>query len=621
MEEVRAAYRKPVSQAFQFRPKTIRGKVFLTFILLTIPSIVMLGIISYYYAHESQKDKVETVSQQSAAQIQRNLDFKLEQTKNKLLSPYYNSDFIDNINHYEELDSVGKLQFHQAMRDFFSKNFYVPPQPDLAGFYIFLSNGELIYQTAGLDPGALKQIYQTEAWPKLTVQQGGKVYFSGAYPDRLRGEDRYVYGASIMVRDLSSNRNMYSIIRAEYKFDSIREMSHLSNLGDATKVLLLDGENRILYSTGSETPGHLWKLTGLPSLKTEALSVWNPGDTEKALVTGIRSSVSDWSVILVTPEKEIFDASIKIKQSTWIIALTALFVTAALSVIFSSYLTKPILALYKTVSAIRQGNLTIRAQVNRDDEIGKIALNFNAMVDDIQHLITTKYVYQIKLREAELAMLYSQINPHFLYNTLDSIRSMADYYDAEEIVLMTTSLADMFRYSTTSSEMVTVQQELAHIQDYLNIQRLRFGTKIQAELRISDKLHGLHIPKMTLQPLVENAIYHGLEKKKGSGCLLIQGWAEDDSILFVIHDNGVGMEADRLSNIQAALKTIEEDPEKVQRFPSMGIGLINVHARLVLKFGSSYEMNITSTREKGTEIRMKLPQSKNGSEQSTPRSE
>ncbi|WP_165972413.1 sensor histidine kinase [Paenibacillus piri] len=604
---MKASYRKPAAQLFAIRPKTIRGKMFFTFILLTIPSIVMLGIISYYYAHESQKDKVETVSKQSAAQIQRNLDFQQEQAKNRLLSPYYNTEFIDNINHYEELDSVKKLQFHQAMRDFFSKNFYVPPQRDLAGFYIFLSNGELIYQTAGLDPEALKRLYETEDWPKRTVQQGGTVYFSGAYRDKLRGEDRYVYGASIMVRDLSSNRNMYSIIRAEYKFDSIRDMSHLSNLGSATKVLLLDGQSNVLYSTGSETPGQPWQAD-MPEWTAEAASLWSADPAgQRSLITGIRSTVSDWSIVLITPEKEIFEASIKIKQSTWIIALTALIVTAALSVLFSSYLTKPILALYKAVSAIRQGNMAIRAQVNRDDEIGKIAFNFNAMVDEIQHLITTKYVYQIKLREAELSMLYSQINPHFLYNTLDSIRSMADYYEAEEIVLMTTSLADMFRYSTTSSEMVTVEQELAHIQDYLNIQLLRFGTKISAEQQIGDRLHGLHIPKLTLQPLVENAIYHGLEKKKGRGNLLIQGWEEGDSIRFVIQDDGIGMPAERLDAIRAALQAIERDPETVQRFPSMGIGLINVHARLVLKFGAAYEMNMDSIPGQGTEIRMKLP--------------
>ncbi|WP_248930940.1 sensor histidine kinase [Paenibacillus hamazuiensis] len=593
-------------QPIRARFHTIRYKMFVIFLLITVPSIATIGVVSYSYSYESQKDRVEGVGKMSVSQIQRNLDFHLEQVKNKLLSPYYNSEFIDTINRYDELGDVQRLQFHQSMRDFFSKNFYVPPQRDLAGFYIFLGSGELIYQTAGLDPDLLKESYRSEDWVRRTVDRRGTVYFSGAYPDHIRGERRFLYGASIMVRDLSSNRNMYSIIRSEYKFDSIEEMSRLSGLGSSSKVLLLDGDSRVLYSTGEETPGTPWRLSAAPVL-TEAQSFWLESGAQKWLVSGIRSGVADWSILILTPEKEVFDAAIKIRQSTWIVALTALIVTAAMSALFSSYLTKPILTLYRAVSAVKQGNLSIRAQVNRDDETGKIAVNFNSMVDEIQNLINTKYVYQLKLREAELAMLYSQINPHFLYNTLDSIRSMADYYDAEEIVQMTTSLADMFRYSTTSSEMVTVEQELRHIRDYLTIQLLRFGSKIQVKMDVAEPLMTRRIPKMTLQPLVENAIYHGLEKKKGPGLLTIRGWEEGESIGFAVEDDGEGIEPSRLERIRAALRAIEQGPAAIHDNRSMGIGLINVHARLAIKFGAGYEMRVSSAPRQGTSVTIRLP--------------
>ncbi|OXM87439.1 cache domain-containing sensor histidine kinase [Paenibacillus rigui] len=586
--------------------RTIRNQMFVTFLLITIPSILSIGVVSYYYAYTSQKDKVEAAHKQSVSQIQRNLDFQLEQVKNKLLSPYYNTEFIDNINQYDELDDARRFQFQQSMRDFFSKNFYVPPQRDLAGFYIFLNNGELIYQTAGLNPDQLKRSFRTEDWVRRTVTQSGRVYFSGAYPDTFRGENRYLFGASIMVRDLSSNRNLFSIIRAEYTFDSIAEISRLSSQGSSSQVVLLDAEKRVLYSTGEAQPGTLWTQTAVPG-STDAENVWLDVNSQQWLVTGVRSTVAGWSILMLTPEREVFEASIKIRQSIWVIALAVLVVTAGLSVLFSSYLTKPILALYRTVSAVKQGNLAVRAQVGREDEIGKIALNFNAMVDEIEHLIKTKYVYQLKLREAELAMLYSQINPHFLYNTLDSIRSMADYYDAEEIVLMTTSLADMFRYSTTSREMVTIRQELAHIQDYLTIQLLRFGSKIAVEWDIAEELPGHPIPKMTLQPLVENAIYHGLEKKRENGVLRIRGWTEDSSICFAVTDDGVGMEAQKLEQIREALAAVERDHEAMHGIRSMGIGLLNVHARLVLKFGSGYAMHFSSEPGAGTTVSIRLP--------------
>ena len=147
-------------------------------------------------------------------------------------------------------------------------------------------------------------------------------------------------------------------------------------------------------------------------------------------------------------------------------------------------------------------------------------MNFNAMQDELQKQIETKYVYQIKLQQMELAMLYSQINPHFLYNTLDSIKAMADYHDVEEIGQMAQSLADMFRYNTKNTdEVVTLQEELVQIDAYINIQSIRFEGKIDYRLDIEDELYNFPMLKMTLQPLVENAVFHGIERKRGKGTI------------------------------------------------------------------------------------------------------
>lgn len=212
----------------------------------------------------------------------------------------------------------------------------------------------------------------------------------------------------------------------------------------------------------------------------------------------------------------------QIKTTTLVTALIAFVVTLCISLLFGRSITNPILDLYKSVNRVKRGDFSVRVHVTRSDEIGRIATNFNDMQDELQTLIESKYIYQIKLQQVELAMLYSQINPHFLYNTLDSIKAMADYYKVEDIGDMAQSLADMFRYNTKSKdEVVTLRDELEQIEAYMNIQRTRFEDKLAYELDIEEELYTFAILKMTLQPLVENAVFYGVEQKLGKSTIRI----------------------------------------------------------------------------------------------------
>jgi two-component system, sensor histidine kinase YesM len=284
--------------------------------------------------------------------------------------------------------------------------------------------------------------------------------------------------------------------------------------------------------------------------------------------------------------------------------------TFLISVLFGRRITKPILDLYKTVNRIKRGDFSLRVPVKRNDEIGRIAMNFNAMQDELQHLIEGKYMYQIKLQEMELAMLYSQINPHFLYNTLDSIKAMADYYKVEDIGVMAQSLADMFRYNTKNrDDIVTLQEELVQIEAYMTIQRIRFEDKLDFETRIEEELYGFPMLKMTLQPLVENAVFHGIERKRGKGTIRIEARRKNGEVIISVADNGVGISEKRLAELTSRLRPSLLSEPSPEPSGAGGIGVSNVYSRYSIRYGHQARFLIESKKGQGTCVTLRLKES------------
>mgnify|MGYP002620060813 CR=1 FL=1 len=609
----RSTFRKNLYNGFRQRFFTkIRSRLFLTYVAVIVLGICLMGVTSYQVSHDALERKAIEASGQTAAQIIMNLDFRFEEIKRVLIAPYYQTEFINGINRHDAMSEAERIVYQQFLHSFFSKSYYVPRQNSFAGFAVLHSNGELMYHTSEIEPDIMRASYASGNWVGKTVAERGGVYFNGVERDKYSGSDRYIFSASIMIRDLSNNRNVYSVARAHYTLDMFREIFDEYRIDTGSKAVLIDQDGNIVYSTGNDEPGLPLDRALLESAAASNIA-WYQGEDEDYLALSARSAVNGWTMILLTPESHIFNASYQILKLTGLFAAVALLITVVVSLWFASSITRPILHLYKLVNSVKRGNLNIRAQIRQDDEIGNIAVNINMMLDEIERLIRNKYVYQLKLRESELALLYSQINPHFLYNTLDSIRSIADFYQIEEIAMMTTSLADMFRYSLTEREFVTVEQELRHVRDYLNIQTLRFGAKIRVELDIDEEVLGERILKITLQPVVENAFRHGLEKKKGGGVLTIRAYADPESIHFIIRDNGVGMSAEQLHRLRRKLSAahevedVLEQPPAEHRTTGVGVGLANVHARLLIHFGGRYRIRIDSEEGKGTEVELVLP--------------
>lgn len=275
-----------------------------------------------------------------------------------------------------------------------------------------------------------------------------------------------------------------------------------------------------------------------------------------------------------------------------VIVLTMMIVTGII---------RPIQELSEVTRRISQGDFTARAEVETEDEVEALADSINSMTESIEGFVHKIKEDEGKMRRADLRLLQEQINPHFLYNTLDTIVWLIEGNDSDKAVNMVVSLSEFFRLVLSKGkEYITIQEEELHIKSYLKIQQVRYRDILEYEIRIDPRLYRYKILKLTLQPLVENSLYHGIKYKRAKGIITVTGEMEEGRIRLRVEDNGVGMEPEELENLQAEIMKPCKDTGK-------GFGLANVNERIRMNFGTEYGMTIRSEAGKGTIVDILIP--------------
>lgn len=265
-------------------------------------------------------------------------------------------------------------------------------------------------------------------------------------------------------------------------------------------------------------------------------------------------------------------------------------------------ITRPIRRLTQVTDQVAKGDLTVRSDVTGGLEARVLSDSMNTMIDKINELLEQVKTEQVRLRKAEFELLQSQINPHFLYNTLDAIVWLAEAGEQKKVVSMVGSLSDFFRISLNQGQdILDVREELQHVRSYLEIQQMRYQDILQYEICVPEELYSSRIPKITLQPLVENALYHGIKNKRGKGMIRIDGEMEDSDCILRITDNGRGMTPERLGQVREGIRNRNACETEIY-------GLYNVNERIRLNFGEKYGITITSTYGEGTCVTVRLPE-------------
>lgn len=317
--------------------------------------------------------------------------------------------------------------------------------------------------------------------------------------------------------------------------------------------------------------------------------------------------VNDWKVVAVIPEKELLNKVNYIKYFTIIFLILIILIGTILVNYIGKFISKPIIKLAKTMETADQENFDAYTGFAVPQEMKILHESFNDLMVRNHDLLEEIKAKQKEVRQLEVGIIQAQMSPHFLYNTLYSIKGLCDMEESEEASKMISELASFFRVSISKGEeVITISEEIKHIRSYLYIMEMRYGDQFTYSIHGEEEILSSMIIKLTLQPLIENAIYHGVKEKRGGGQINVNMFQKDKNIYLVVEDNGLGIESRKLEKIKQELEATYRNG----RNQMIGIGLKSVHERIRNYFGNEYGIQIESEIGKGTKVTIMIPQSK-----------
>jgi len=400
----------------------------------------------------------------------------------------------------------------------------------------------------------------------------------------------FVFGVVRSIIDVK-NSKVAGMIQININENVLNNLSRKALSFEGQRILIVDSNNIIVSDTMHDTIGQ-------PFDNEEVFQVVANSD-KKYFINIMNIEWADWEIINVVPRSSIdkqINKTIGFTMAAMIILIG--FISASAAVIILK-LSRPFRKLVENMGRLAKGEFDVNMTNSQIKEMDMIADVFNNMTGELKQFINREYKDELRKKELEIKMLQYQINPHFIYNSLESIKMMSILSDDDESAEMVASLGKLMRYSLTKpNELVEIRQELIMIQEYMNFQTKRLGEQVEFIIEVEDSILSYKIPKLILQPLVENAISHGLQIDSNDGRVIINGSLNGDEVFMYVRNNGHMLQPNIVVKLNKFINTDEEITEHY--------GIKNINRRIQLYFGNKYGIRILSDEEYTT-IEIKLP--------------
>lgn len=464
---------------------------------------------------------------------------------------------------------------------------------------IFIATKEDLYVSTGMSRIS-RDPFQNERWYREASENPEEIQLISVVTGRNIVTNRSysiddVFSLAKAVQDPETGE-VLGVILLDIRHDIIQSSINGVTIGEKGFVFVMDQEDNIVYTPVN---GIVYRVNPKWVKAMEPMSVQIQGGSYQ-----IRSELSPytgWRTVGVFSMDEVMSSVNTIVYILFTCVIISLVLVVIVSFKFSRTLTNPIFKLKRLMKQAESGDLTVRFNFQHNDEIGELGQSFNHMIARIDQLIQMVYVEQENKRTAEMKSLQEQIKPHFLYNTLDTISWMARDYDAEDIVRLVDALTNMFRIGLShGKDIITVKEEITHVSNYLYIQKIRYKDKLNYVIHVDESLYAIEVPKLILQPLVENAIYHGVKAKRG-GTITITGVPEGENLVFTVQDNGAGMPQEKVEELNRRMS------ERSVLDEQKSFGLFYIRERIQLCYGKGYGVHVESTLGEGTRVTITLP--------------
>ena len=586
--------KKNLSARFIGRFSSIQSVIFATVAVLVLSAVVIVTGVSMRFTNTSIFENSSQYTQTIIQQMNQNIDSYIDYMENIAYLISSNEDVQDYL-FSDEIDSEGRYRILKQFETILDS------RSDIRNVGIISKSGRMLINNGSKSVNHDLNINTQEWYTQALNSAEGPTLTSSHVQHIISGERPWVITLSRGIRDRSGSGEKEGVFFIDLNYSAISGLCDQSTVGTKGYAFILDAKGNIVY--------HPQQQQLYNELQTENISLIMDTD-EDTVLTGTgnngklysisRSDKTGWTVVDCTNVRELLSKS---RQAQSIYVLTAV-VLVIVALLFSRFMarsiTLPIQKLRDSMKKVQEGDFSVSdVVVDSRNEIGSLTKSFDVMTHRIQELMEQNVHEQEQKRKSELKALQSQINPHFLYNTLDSIIWMAEGKKNEEVVLMTASLARLLRQSISNEdEVVPIANEVEYARGYLTIQKMRYKDKLEFQIDVDPSI--LHIPliKLVLQPIIENAIYHGLKYKESKGLLIIKGFPKDGNAVLQVIDDGVGMDEETLAHIY--------DRHKVN-YHSNGVGVYNVQKRLKLYYGEDYGITYESVVGKGTTATITIP--------------
>ena len=577
--------------AERYRKMSIQMVLSLSFTAVAAAGMLLMSVSLIWRFSAVNEQLVAENSRRVLAQANLNLDSYLRRMMRISDTVYYRS--IKNTDLAEE-DLTGDLAL-----------LYEENRDDLVSLAVFDGDGALV---SAVPLTALKRDAETadSDWFQAASQSMENLHFSTPHVQNIFDDPDYPYrwvvSLSRHVQLTRDGATEGGVLLVDMSFSGIEQVCRDVTLGSGGYLYLIDGGGELIYH-----PRQQLIYAGLLEENNRAAADYRDGSRQEIFqgrsrqVTVKTVGYTGWKLVGVAPAESWFAASPQLPLFGLTLLLFSIFLMAFLNFLISARISDPILRLERSIRELDKGLANVEIEEGGCYEVQRLSHAVASMVSTMRYLMDDIVRQEGQKRRSELEVLQSQINPHFLYNTLDSVIWMTESGQRQEAIQMVTSLARLFRISLSKGKsIIPLADELEHARHYMNIQQIRYKNKFTTEIEARPGTEGLYTLKLIIQPLLENAIYHGMASAEDDGLIRVAAYREGEDLLIDVEDNGLGMRP------ELAASLLDEDRPEV-RTKGSGIGVRNVHQRVSLTFGEGYGLTIFSEPDEGTLARIRLP--------------
>ncbi len=575
----------------RYRRMSIQMVLSLSFTAVAAVGILLMGISLIWRFSSASEQLVAENSQRVLAQANMNLDSYLRRMMRIADTVYYQ--VLKDTDLAQEGIAGPLSLLHEANRD------------DLVSLAVFDSRGALV-SAVPLSTMKTSAAPAHSDWFQSAVQSMENLHFSTPHVQDIFDDPdspyRWVVSLSHHVELTRDGVTEGGVLLVDMSFSGIEQVCRGVTLGEGGYLYLIDGDGELIYH-----PRQQLIYAGLLEENNRAAAGYRDGSHRERFqgqarqVTVKTVGYTGWKLVGVAPAASWLTASPQLFLFGLSLLLFAIFLMAFLNFRISARIADPIRRLEQSIKELESGREDVEIEEGGCYEVQHLSRSVRSMVSTMRHLMDDIIHQESQKRRSELEVLQSQINPHFLYNTLDSVIWMTESGQQDEAIQMVTSLARFFRISLSKGKsIIPLTDELDHAKHYMNIQQIRFKNRFTSRIQAGADTEGLYTLKLIVQPILENAIYHGMANAEDDGLIQVSAYREGDALIVDVADNGLGMRP------EVAASLLDEDRPEV-RTSGSGIGVRNVHQRIRLTFGAGYGLTILSEPDEGTLVRIRLP--------------